>query len=149
MSDTAKRYIVDWSGNTGLAICPICGERSGPYFTRAETAHVAKTHYQLSHHVPEPKPTTSKLPCSEEDCGAPSLNKGLCSKHYQRDLKVRKGIVRGAPVGPLVGAKCRDLGCETLAKVKGRCQSHYYKARYATQKAKAALAKARAEADRA
>jgi NMD protein affecting ribosome stability and mRNA decay len=40
---------LDWSGVSGVYVCPRCGEQGGPYFSATDTASAAAHHRKQAH----------------------------------------------------------------------------------------------------
>lgn len=63
------------------------------------------------------------MTCSEIDCGARVLARGLCSEHYKRWQ--RAGKPDGRELTARTKGSCVALGCEGLAYARGHCSRHY------------------------
>lgn len=55
------------------------------------------------------------MQCTEPNCGADTLCKGYCRKHYAKHKRA----------GAFGGAKCSITECSNVAETRGMCQNHY------------------------
>jgi hypothetical protein len=68
-------------------------------------------------------------------CGEPSKAKGLCSRHYLADYRVRKaqGLIKKTPIIDLIEATYKDSAtcgvCGDPKRALNLCTKHYFQLR--------------------
>jgi HNH endonuclease len=88
--------------------------------TEARPTSISDPSVRLEHMFAE-KRTERK--CSFPECNRAHYAKGLCSGHYQQQL--RKGSLQPLGFRLPVRAQCDFAGCDKVAVNKGLCQSHH------------------------
>ena len=150
---------VDDSGITQVVRCERCDKNYGTWVLDKTAAQsFREAHAQT--HAGEPafdwsawdterlikaggRPPLDERPlCEDELCTEPNYSKGLCQKHYMRQLRAEKAKVHAViearpqpkPCPERISNKalCKEAHCDTPVYARGRCGKHDRAARRAS-----------------